>query len=454
MLARPTQVKIHSVSFDTWCSNHPEDHSAKWCRELYPWKVFELIDYSPGLLGQAQYIYFGWLRYIVTVKEQFTGANGRPNFLIHLRMDPQSKSQQWLERQWNELFQLVVEPDGHFITLFTKKKDPSKELLRRFFGGDLTRIEIDRSLPVSGLLFRSLIAYVAEEIFGSLREYMSYDGLGSFEPFLSKGKDLWIAYSFTEEKAHRLGIRIGGKCRQLMVIYCHPTFTKHHRCQRSDVRILSLSELLCMGSAELRAHYLPQARFLLNHLRADLGPDGSLSSRELSKRINGDKELASPIETSQLREAKAGLGIVIGSSADAAYVFSCANLLNAALNRQLRLYQGTQQLEKEVYSFKAKLWEIIESLTQFPLPSVDIYVADGGLVLVTVEGVQFSFHCIPKTAIIRSFAASSKDTHQEWRGIRLQPIAGLVMDWARALMREEASIEVCCPGVINPDTPT
>ena len=41
--------------------------------------------------------------------------------------------------------------------------------------------------------------------------------------------------------------------------------------------------------------------------------------------------------------------------ADAAYILACANLLNAALNKQLRLYRGSQELEKSVYFFKIHL---------------------------------------------------------------------------------------------------
>ena len=43
-------MRITNVNCDTWCKNHSSDHDAKWCRILYPWEVFSLIDY-----GNTQY---------------------------------------------------------------------------------------------------------------------------------------------------------------------------------------------------------------------------------------------------------------------------------------------------------------------------------------------------------------------------------------------------------------
>lgn len=60
---------------------------------------------------------------------------------------------------------------------------------------------------------------------------------------------------------------------------------------------------------------------------------------------------------------------------------------------------------------------------------------------VTVRGVQFSFHAIPRLPDLAAYASSPMNRRQEWSGIRLQPVAPLALRWARALLGEEAQRE-------------
>jgi hypothetical protein len=448
-------MRIHSVSFETWLANHPPDHGARWCRELYPWGAFEKLDYAPAARNVIQPVAVGTERFLATVTDSFLGANGRWNFMIQLKSDARTVSEQWQHRQWNDVFQLVAAPDGTFVTLFTKKTDPSKELLRRFMAGGLERVEQSRCLPLSGMLFRSLISYAAEDIFGNLASNVNVvftrrtdsfspskpiDRRASFEPFLSQGSNLWISYSYTEEKAHRLALTLAGACRRLVVVYCQPTFTKHHRCSDLTAQIVSLSEFLGMGSWSVRVRYLPQVRFLLNNLQLRDDPGLLSPEADLRARILGGNEREIEITTSNLREAKAGLGRVIATKGDAAYVLACANLLNAALNKKLRLYRGAQRLEKEVYSFKAHLCKSLEQIAEHAPQGTDMHVAPDDLILVRVNGIQFSFHAIPRTPSLRAYAALERNGLQEWSGIRLQPVASLVLAWARAILAEEGPV--------------
>jgi hypothetical protein len=84
---------------------------------------------------------------------------------------------------------------------------------------------------------------------------------------------------------------------------------------------------------------------------------------------------ARQIATSELREAKAGLGLMIAKAADAAYVCASAHVLNAALNRRLVLYGGSIELEKEVYSFKSQFGRSIENIIAHGVPGVAIYAS-------------------------------------------------------------------------------
>ena len=358
-------------------------------------------------------------------------------------------------KQWDTTFHVVAAPSGDFITLFTEKLDPGKKLLRQFMSGRLEEIELTRALPISRLLFRSLINYPATEAYGDLARFKSYpirdldrghEGVGpldvsSYEPFLSDERRLWLFDSFTEQKAHRHAIQLSGQAERIVGVYCQPTLTRHHRCSDGSCEVVSLGEFLRGLSPELHARYLGQARFLVNHLRSDerdrVEPK---TSRELAELLKApSKPLA--IHTSDLREAKAGLGIVVGSTADAAYVCACANLLNAALNKKLGTYDGSLRLAKEVYSFKAVLGNAICDMVQDRLEGVEVYVEPSGPVYVTVRGVQFSFHAIPHLPDLAAYASSPTNRRQEWSGVRLQPMASLALRWARALLREEAQRE-------------
>ena len=448
-------MKISSINFETWCKNHTKDHEAKWCRELYPWETFQRLDYDPSMLNIPQEIVIANLQYSATIQERRIAENGRINYLIRLYNTPSSKTQQWTQRSWVDVFHLVTDPSGYFITLFTKKQDPSKLLLRKFLNSKLADIASVRSLPISGLLFRSLISYAAYDTYEDLQRYKSFPILlssrndennpmtflrpGNYEPFLSQDRRLWISYSFTEEKAHRYALRFVGQAEKLIVVFCHPTFSRHHRCSEPSVSIVSLFDFLSMSSPKIHGRYIQQARFLLNHLREDQDEtELSLTSATIVELIK-TKQPPMPIETSDLREAKAGLGRVVNTTWDFAYVCACANLINAVMNKHLKCYKGSLNLVKEVYSFKAIFGQMIENIIWHHPNDVRIYVEPRNLVYISVCGLQFSFHSMPRTPEISAYEKSEQNIPQEWSGLKLQPVAPLVLKWARAILREENS---------------
>ena len=450
-------MEVSSIDFDTWCKNHPQDHDAKWCRELYPWEVFQRIDYDHSTLNTQQTIVVANEAYTATIEKCYVAENERINYVIRLRSVPSSRSQEWNQRAWNDLFHFVVDPSGYFITLYTEKKDPSKVLLRKFLSSMLADIESVRSLPISSLLFRSLISYAAHDSYAGLQRFNSFPVLpalvgrenrqiqplrqGTYEPFLSKDRDLWVVASFTEEKAHRQALRIAGQAKKLIVVFCHPTFTQHHRCVDRSSSVVSLSEFLRMLSPAIHRRYIQQARFLLNHLRQEPDERGKPLTSDAIFNIIKTQQEPIPIHTSDLREAKAGLGMIVTTTGDAAYVCACANLLNAALNQRLKTYDGSLKLAKEVYSFKAIFGRAIEDIIWRPPPDVRVYVERGGPVYVSIRGLQFSFHAIPRTSVISAYECSKQNAPQAWAELRLQPVAPLVLKWARALLLEEKLTE-------------
>ena len=112
---------------------------------------------------------------------------------------------------------------------------------------------------------------------------------------------------------------------------------------------------------------------------------------------------------------------MVGSTADAAYVCACANLLNAALNKKLGTYDGSLRLAKEVYSFKAVLARAICGMVRDRLEDVEVHVEPTGPVYVAVRGVQFSFYAIPHLPDLAAYASSPMNRRQGWSGSGCSP---------------------------------
>lgn len=272
-----------TITFDVWSKNHSHDHYAKWCRELYPWELFQGLEYDKIELGVAQPIFIVSRRYLGTITQRYVTDDGRNHYLVHVRSTFASGKHRWIQRAWDDVFHLVSSPTGEFITLFTQKKDPSRRLLARFLKSRLTDIESVRSLPVSSFLFRALVGTAAHDRYHGLKRFQKFPLEASripdaslrpnrhdaYEPFLSRNRDLWITCSFTEEKAHRQALQLAGQTDRLLAVFCHPTFTRHHRCTHEPSSVLSLSEFLRALSPAIHRRYIQHARFLINHLRRD-----------------------------------------------------------------------------------------------------------------------------------------------------------------------------------------
>ena len=444
-------MRIMNINFDTWCQNHSSDHDAKWCRLIYPWDAFSLIDYGKHNIGLKQLIRSNGLEYSALISKYYLGKNGRPNFLIDLELNAKSKSTLWKNIPWNTRFHLVASNSGHFITLFTEKRDPAKALLGAFMGCNFSRIEAQRCIMYSNLLFQTLVTYRAEELFGDQCNPSPFDWVRdgvrnltphrqfrpqprSMLPLWADKRVLWVDARWSEEKAHRLAIYSANQCEELIVVYCHPTFSRHHRCSYPKTKVISLLAFVSDDYNGRKSQYNRQARFLLNNLQTL-----QIESKKKTKKI---RDIRSDILTSKnalkldipislLREAKSGLEIEVDTVDSAAYFFSCANLLNATLSGRYGIGTIPSNLKKAVYYFKKRVGIVVGSIIDNPIHGVKIYF-DHQLMYVSIDGIQFSFHAIPRTEKIRRFINSNANESQKWSGIRLQPISSLVLDWGRA----------------------
>jgi hypothetical protein len=443
-------MRIKGINFETWLKGHEQDHESRWCRELYPWSVFDALDYDRGHIGKDQIIDINDTRYVCRLLDVVLGKFDRPVYHIDLRTEPASDDARWKERQWAEEFWLVTTPDDHFITLFTKEEDPSKLLLKAFLNGNFKATEATRSLPVADMLFRSIVSYQIKDTYPDVEHARVFPWMEPWQrdlpihtdlpirrvphaPLASRERDLWIHAVTTEEKAHRFAFNAARQCKELKIIYLTPTLTRHHRCDLPDVQIVSLSNFIGRTVTKKGSRFVEQVRHLLDDLRTrDLVPTAKRATTLLKEALAA--EGCEP-SAADLGEAKAALEWDVYNAHDAAYFFASANLINAVLsNDHLR---RKFRLGKDVYSFKARVGDVIESLIEAPVKDVLIDLHDDGLAMATIQGVQFTYHAIPRSQRMKDYADANKEVVRSWLGKRLQPIAPLLLKWARAQLMEQ-----------------
>jgi hypothetical protein len=442
-------MKIEGLSFHQWCFNHKSDHDAKWCRELYPWHVFRAIKYGHEHIAQEQNITFNDTEYTCTITNITKGKIiDRLEIFIDIRSRPLSGIAMWYERQWSSIFRMIVSTDGHFITLFTEDKDPSKVILIDFMNGNFEKIERHRSAPMVDMLFRSIVSCQLKEIdenldYGStfdwdepwLRDLPVHPDLPirrlRVAPIACQGRELWIHCIISEEKAHRFAINAARQCKELLVIYLLPTLTKHHRCNFPGVRIISLSKFISDIDDRNKIKYLRQARHLLDDMRIQgLEASNKPASELLKIALALDK---GPDPTAgDLREAKSALEWDVFETDQAAYFFAAANLINATLRRPE--LSRRFRLSKDVYSFKKRVAEVIDQCIEHRISEIKIDLHEDGLTMITIHDVQFSFHAIPRTDMMKMISSMPGYTPSPWKGKRLQHIAVALLDWGRACL--------------------
>ena len=277
-------MKLNNCNFYTWALNHSPEHKDRMFRELYPYKVFQRIDFAEDKLNVEQIINFNTIKYFAEIIKIELQENNRYRTTFELNTAPKSKRHQWKKRSWNEIFQIVYTQDFNFITIFTKKEDSSKDYLKRFFKGNFNKITLNKSIPVSDLLFRTLVLNLSEDLFGNGNHYQEFlytpegilnhpehkqfkrDRVNYFAPLYSKERDVWVCHSFNEEKAHRIGFYNGNQTKKLFVVYCNPTYTRHHRCNYENVHVVSLFEFVFKNSKKMYGSFDRHIRFLQNHL--------------------------------------------------------------------------------------------------------------------------------------------------------------------------------------------
>lgn len=447
-------TSITGICFETWCRNHDDTHHAKWYRELYPWRVFSLTDYSLEVIGKEQVIEDQGMQYHVTVLDRSTTDKGRVLYCVRLATVAPSKKKQWTVRSWSSDFQLVTSADSHFITLYTVENDPSKVLIRDFVSRRFASVEQSRSMGTSTLLFRTLVGRIAEEVFSPLdyRKEYAYLPEGARNlpvheyfvpmpmpttPFFSKGRDLWLSCAFDEEKAHKYALYNSAQCKHHIVVYCRPTFTKHHRCSFPGTEIESLMTFLFRGQAHTQNLYHDHVRLLVSNLNsAKLAPEDR-SAPELEHVLLEGSSEEMEIVKSDVYEARAAVDIPVRCTREAAYVLACANLLEALLDRARKgRTPGNMSIPQEAAAFKKSLVQLAREAVEGRVRGVQACIGRGGELVFFIGRLQFWFHDVRIPWRLRMDIVNSQSSTPFWNGVSMHAMASLVLKWARAVLAE------------------
>jgi hypothetical protein len=440
-------MRLKNVSYATWLRSHlSKPPRERWLRELYPWPVIAQVDCGENLLNQLQSYWHNDVEYRVTLKG-VTWQADRGTFRYRLSIECDGLG--WHARSYDDHYDLVAAPDGTFVTLFhAKKVEPLEKIAKAFFARrwhDLAGDDI-RTLAVSRFLSAALAGEIAEDVFASegLEHYPeSRISLGSAPMFAAKG-GLWVGYRFFSEHAHAWARRCASGTDRVVALYFADTTHQFLTDLPANAQVHSIAHL---DAAALGGKY---GDLVLALLRKVAPASGSLPDADLARVVLGQQlHDCGPITEEDVYESLAALKCPCNSKGDLAYQLSAGVLLNAWIDEERRL--GFKE-RKAFYAFKQKIRELAEWAVNSRPEEVVVWVErteneSTAALHIRVDGVDFGFHAVPLGNLSESLVA----TEHKWSGIRLKPMAPLVLDWGRRFRASERSRATATPSL--PPTP-
>ena len=319
--------------------------------------------------------------------------------------------------------------EGAFVTLFhAKKKEPLERIARAFFGRrwDSLGTQPFKNLAVSRFLAASIVGQVVTEAFpdSTLEHYPGARLVGGMAPMFAKGSELWIGYRFFSENAYAWARRSAGSVARVIVLYFADTKYQFNTDLPPGAEVQSITRF---DAIKLGGCYEEFIRVLLRGL--DL-PEKAFDTEELASIVAG-RSMAPPstILEADVHEALAALKRPCTSKSEFRYQLASAVVLNAWIDDERRL--GFVR-RKKFYAFKQRVGILVEWAASARLPGVKIWAevqSRESLLYVRIDDVDFSFQAIPGS---NAFLNTSGNM-PIWSGVRLKPIAPIVLAWARAM---------------------
>lgn len=119
--------------------------------------------------------------------------------------------------------------------------------------------------------------------------------------------------------------------------------------------------------------------------------------------------------------------MIIETTEDAFLYLSCINLLNAYVKKEY-----VNKLFAKNYYHKHFVQTVVDAVIQNKIENVTFYKEESNLLMVNVNGVQFSFHSVKLSDIMQAESKGRSKIYkkQKWAGVRLQPIANSIFEKA------------------------
>ena len=396
-------------------------------RELYPWPVLAQVDCDAKNVGRTQRIAFDGAHYEVTLESAQWQPPPLGTFRYRLRVE--SDGLGWHARSFSDEFDMCGTSEGAFVTLFhAKRKEPLEKIARAFFGRRWNSLGAQpfRSLAVSRYLAASIVGQVVEQAFPdpALAHYPGARLVGGMAPMFAKGSELWIGYRFFSEDAFAWARRSAGSASRVIVLFFADTKYQFRTDLPPGAEVQSIAQF---DAIELGGRYEEFIRVLLRGL--DL-PEHVFDIKQLASIVTGRvKAPPSPVLEADVHEALAALKRPCTSKSEFRYQLASAVVLNAWIEDERRLGFARR---KKFYAFKQHIGALVKWAADARPQSVRIWAETPSkepILYIRIDNVDFSFHAISGA---NAFLDSTGNV-PIWSGVRLKPIAPIVLAWARAV---------------------
>lgn len=440
-------MRLKNVTYTTWLKSHVyKPPRERWLRELYPWPVLAQVECDESLLNEMQSCWHDDIEYRITLKD-VKWQPDKGTFRYRLRVECDGLG--WHARSFDDEYDLVAAPDGTFVTLFhTRKQEPLEKISKIFFArrwADLADQDF-RTLAVSRFLSAALVSELAEDAFAgeSLEHYPESRITGSQSPMFARKTELWIGHRFFSEHAYAWARRCAPHAERVVAIYFADTKHQFLTDLPKNASVLSATHL----DATMLGGKHQDLVFAL--LRASAPAVVALSDAELSRVVLGHQlHECGPITEADVHESLAAMKCPCSTKGDLAYQLSAGVLLNAWIDGERRLGYKDR---KAFYAFKQKIRELAEWAIVHKPEGVVVWAERAAneqmpALYIRIDSVDFSFHAVP----LRGMLEGSGPEDLRWSGVRLKPMAPLVLDWGRRLRARYDGLSSATPS--PPPTP-
>ena len=428
-------MRLKGVSFTNWArrpSHEAKDPDERWLRELYPWPVLAQVECGESHVGIAQLIRHEGADYEATL--QF--VRWQPRYgTFKYRILIESEGLGWHSRAFSDRYDMCGTPDGRFVTVFhTSSREPLERIARSFFGRrwkELSNRDF-KSLAVSRFLAASIVSHLGEQAYGRERRLEHYRRAriaGGWSPMLAEGSRFWMGFRFGSEQAFEWVRQNANRANELVCLYFADTKHQFNTTLPDHGSVRSASQI----DAELGGGCEDLIRCLLRQMEL---PTEALPLSDVTEVVHGRKQsLAVPVSEHDVTEALAALKRPCHSKAELRYQLAAGVVLNEWIERERAL--GYRQ-RKKFYAFKQRIGWLLRWLIENAMAGVQYWVeqlpgSSQDLTVIRIDEVDFSFHAVPGA---RDLVNEGPDG-LSWSGVRLKPIAPLVLVWARHLLEAE-----------------